>query len=80
MAISFERDVLPLFTAPEISCMRSKGVLLDSYDWMKIPANAELVHEHLTGNISPRMPLGGPYWPDADIADFAAWIAGGYQP
>jgi hypothetical protein len=77
--VSFANNILPLFTAIDISCMKSKGVNLSSYAYMSIPQNAQNVLDHLNGSTAPRMPPSGP-WPPANIALFQSWIAGGYQP
>ena len=41
MAVSFARDILPLFRAIDIAHMKGPGVLLDSYAYMSDPANAQ---------------------------------------
>jgi hypothetical protein len=72
--ISFERDIKPLFRENDIACMSSMGVLLDDYAFMSNPDNAKNVLDHLTGDTQPQMPLGGPFWSDAQIALFKSWI------
>jgi len=32
----------------------------------------------LTGVATPRMPLGGPFWPDAQLQLFDQWMSDGF--
>jgi hypothetical protein len=70
---------------------RGGPVLLADYTYMSaredgVYAHAQLILDYLKGTdaqgdeVSPRMPFGGPYWTDENIALFADWIAGGCQP
>jgi hypothetical protein len=86
---SFARDILPLFSPGDITCMSRFGVALNDYDFMSDPtgnnsfadhANARNVYAHLTGTATPRMPMGGPYWSDAQLQLFNQWITDGFLP
>jgi hypothetical protein len=81
-SVSFKADILPLFRPQDITCMKSKGVELDSYDYMSQPDNAQDVYDHLTGTAPPRMPLGGPYWSADQLNLFQRWMTESppYQP
>jgi hypothetical protein len=72
--VSFEADILPLFRPKDINCMSSKVVMLDSYDYMSQPDNAQDVYDHLTGTTPPRMPLGGPFWTAEQLDLFQRWM------
>ena len=85
--ISFAAQIAPLFRAQDVQCMRGRNVFLINYEWMSAKnttgqfANANMV----LGKLKPgaglgRMPLGGPYWSDANLQLFNDWIAGGCQP
>jgi hypothetical protein len=91
MPKSFGADVRPLFRDKDINCMRPQphGVLLDDYAYMSNAvgdgvfadhANARHVHARLAGDERPRMPIGGPYWPQSDIVTFEQWMADGFLP
>ena len=91
MPKSFATDILPLFRPIDIGCMRPQphGVLLDDVDYMSDAtgdgiypdhANARHVYGHLTGHEHPRMPKGGPFWSDTDLATFAQWMEDGFLP
>jgi len=89
MATSFANDVEPLFQPGDIACMARYGVALGTYAYMSDPAgsddfpdhaNACNVLAHLTGASLPRMPMGGPYWPDQQIALFQQWMNDGFAP
>jgi hypothetical protein len=79
-APSFQNDILPLFRQVDINHMKPMGVLLDQYTYMSTPANAQDVYNHLTGASTPRMPMGGPFWSEAQLQLFQNWMTGGYQP
>ena len=80
--VSFSTDIKPLFRDIDISHMKRGGVELDNYAYMSNPDNANRV----LATVSPRngqppsMPPGGPYWTPAQLALFARWQEGGYQP
>lgn len=89
MPLSFGDDVLPLFTGRDVNCMALHGVFLDEYDYMSNSAgNAEYadhanlrnVISYLTGEKTPRMPIGEPYWEDAKIAVLDDWLSEGCPP
>lgn len=79
-AVSFSRDILPLFRPTDIEHMNAFGVLLHKYEWMSQPKNARNVYRHLTGQAQPQMPLGGPFWSDEQLDLFKRWMDGGYRP
>ena len=79
-AVSFQSDILPLFTQADISHMQGMGVNLNEYSYMSNPTNAAAVYSTLTGNTQPQMPLGGPYWSAAQLQLFQQWMTDGYQP
>lgn len=88
--VSYANDIGVLFTQQDVLCMSDFGVLLDDYGYMSDPAagngfadhgNARQVHYRLTpaaGN--RRMPDGGPYWSDCQIALYQQWMDDGFQP
>jgi len=87
MPVSFARDVAPLFHPSDVSCMAKFGVLLNDYAYMSDPtgnhtytdhANAREAYSHLIGATAPRMPLGGPFWSDAQLQLFNQWITDGF--
>ena len=87
--VSFAGDIRPLFRPEDVDCMSAYGVLLDDYAYMSNPAgsgqfadhgNARTVHYRLTPAAGfERMPDGGPYWPDEQIALFEQWMNDGFQ-
>lgn len=88
-SVSFAADVVPLFSAPDIACMTGFQVFLDNFDYMSAPvgdfkfpdhANARHVYARLKGTEVPRMPKGGPFWPDSKLNLFKSWMDGGFLP
>ena len=86
IVISFANNIAPLFTAQDVQCMRGLGVLLINYEYMSKQVsgqfrNAQKVLQMLKpGALPDRMPMGGPYWSDANIQLFSDWIAANCPP
>ena len=78
MAVSFAKDIKPLFRPIDIDHMK-EFVPLDDYAYMSKPDNANAVLQTVEGN-PPSMPPGGPYWTADQVALFRKWMADGYQP
>jgi hypothetical protein len=80
--VSFAGDVRPLFSAVDISHMKSYDIMLDDYTFMSNPDHANQVLEALSPHDSepPSMPPGGPYWTADKLALFVQWQKDGYQP
>ena len=52
-AVSFSRDIRPLFTAKDVEHMRRAGVALDDIAYMSDPGHAESVYQKLSGKQMP---------------------------
>ena len=80
--VSFSADIMPLFRAVDILHMKRYGAELDNYTYMSSPDNANKVLASLSPHDgeAPTMPPGGPYWTADQLAIFAQWQSGGYQP
>lgn len=74
MAVSFAKDIRPLFREGDIECMSTAGVHLDDYAWMSAPANAQHV---LRAVSSGHMPPDDA-WPKEKVALLQQWIDAGY--
>jgi hypothetical protein len=79
MAVSFAKDIKPLFREMDIEHMKNYGFPLDDFVFMSDPANANSVLHTVTGN-PPSMPPGGPYWTADQVALYKKWMDEGYQP
>ena len=73
MAGSFKTDILPMFRQDDIDCMAEHDVLLDDYEWMSNPTNANNVYLRLTGKRRPQMPPDGP-WSSDKLKRFNDWM------
>lgn len=80
MAVSFSRNIRPLFTAMDIEHMRDFGVALDDFVYMSDPGNAQRVFQQLSGKLMPPPDSGENTWPAADVQLFKDWMDGGFQP
>lgn len=74
MAISFSKDIRPLFRDGDIKCMSAAGVRLDHYTWMSVPPNADHV---LRAVSSGKMPPDAA-WPKERVALLQQWIDASY--
>lgn len=74
MALTFAKDILPLFRAGDIKCMAKAGVALDNPTWMCVPANAQQVYDEVSAG---KMPPDKP-WPADRISLFKQWMDAGY--
>jgi hypothetical protein len=83
---SFAQDILPLFSQTDRQCMANRGVLLADFSYMgdaagddEFPdhANARHVLARVTGQETPRMPLGAPSWSAEKIGALRQWIDDG---
>lgn len=81
MAVSFSKDIKPLFRPMDVEHMHVYGVPLDDYAYMSDAANdhqnAQAVLRTL---IEKTMPPGGPFWSQEQLDLFQQWMADGYQP
>jgi hypothetical protein len=78
MAVSFARDIRPLFTDMDVEHMKHGGVLLDDYDYMRDPGHAQKVLETVSTGSMPPSSSGEPPWSQDSVQLFRDWIAAGY--
>jgi hypothetical protein len=75
MALSFARDIRPLFRdTPDVESMKDMGLDLSSYEDVK--AKAQGIYESLEDG---SMPCDGP-WPEDQVARFKRWMDDGMEP
>jgi hypothetical protein len=79
MAVSFARDIRPLFTEMDVAHMRGFGVLLDDFDYMRDPAHSQKVLGAVSAGVMPPNSSGEPSWSPDRVQLFRDWIAAGYQ-
>jgi hypothetical protein len=80
MTVSFNTNILPLFTGMDIEHMGYAGVSLDDYAYMSQPANASAVYEKVSTGTMPPGDSGEQPWSSEQVQLFKAWMDGGYQP
>jgi hypothetical protein len=85
--VSFAQNISPLFGAHDVACMARFGVHLKDHSYMSDAtgnetfadhANARDVYARLAGTETPRMPMGGPYWVEAQLQLFDQWMNDGF--
>ena len=78
---SFQADIRPLFTEPDVNAM-SKAFNLASYDDVK--TYAAIIYNRIRGIggavMPPPPPRGEGPWSQSRIDLFAKWMADEYQP
>jgi hypothetical protein len=79
VAVSFARNIRPLFTDTDVDHMKHAGVLLDELDYMRDPAHAQRVLDVVSSGSMPPSSSGEPAWSAESVQLFRDWIAGGYQ-
>jgi len=79
-AVSFARDIRPLFRQIDIDHMGPMGVKLDDYEYMSDRTNAQDVYDFCAGAKQPKMPIGGPFWTADQLELFSRWMKDGSPP
>jgi len=82
--VSFQADILPLFTQTDIEHMEPLRVHLADYAYMSDPkndhANAHHVYECVSIGEMPPASSGEEPWGPERVELFSRWMKGGYQP
>jgi len=82
--VSFEADILPLFTQKDIEHMDRLKVHLSDPAYMSDPeddhAHARHVYECVSIGEMPPASSGEEPWSPEQVELFSRWMAGGYQP
>jgi hypothetical protein len=82
--VSFEADILPLFTPKDVEHMEPLRVQLADYAYMSDPkndhANAHHVYECVSIGEMPPPSSGERPWGPEQVEVFSRWMKGGYQP
>jgi hypothetical protein len=79
MTVSFDADILPLFTSMDVDHMGHVGLALDDYSAMSQPAIAANVYEQVSTGGMPPSDSGEQPWSEDKVQLFKAWMDGGYQ-
>jgi hypothetical protein len=80
MAVSFAKDIRPLFTDTDIAHMNRRGVRLDDFGYMHDLAHAQQVLDRVDDGGMPPPSSGEPAWSPEKVRIFRDWIAAGCQP
>ena len=79
MSVSFNIDILPLFTTMDVAHMRQVGLSLDDYSAMSEPGIASAVYKAVSSGSMPPSDSGEQRWSEDAVQLFKAWMDGGYQ-
>jgi hypothetical protein len=81
MAVSFQNDIVPLFTNEDIDHMTQQGITLNDYATMSDPSTAQSVYQQVSTGAMPIDNNNNPVrtWSSDKVALFKSWMDGGYQ-
>jgi hypothetical protein len=79
MTVSFDADILPLFTSMDVDHMGHVGLALDDYSAMSQASIAANVYEQVSTGGMPPSDSGEQPWSEDKVQLFKAWMDGGYQ-
>ena len=77
-ALSFEKDIRPLFTDLDVLHMKPAGIDLSNRD--NVAAHAEAIYGTVTAGSMPPQSSGEPRWTEARCARFKQWQTQGCPP
>ena len=75
--ISFAKDIRPLFTDTDVLHMKPYGFDLSNYE--DVVANAQAIHDAVSGGTMPPKANGGP-WTKEKCDLFERWMQQGHVP
>ena len=79
MALSYAKDIKPLFNAVDQDHMLNQQGMFDLWSYDDVKTNATDIYGAVSGGRMPPKRDGGP-WPKDKVAKFKQWMDDGYQP
>jgi hypothetical protein len=79
MALSFEKDIKPLFNAVDQDHMLNQMGMFNLWDYNDVKSNASDILGAVSKGKMPPKADGGP-WPKEKVQKFQDWINEGCQP
>ena len=77
MALSFAKDIKPMFTALDQDHMLNQQGMFDLWSYDDVKANAAQIYGAVkSGRMPPKE--DEPRWPDTKVATFKQWMDEGY--
>jgi hypothetical protein len=77
-AISFAKDIRPMFTDMDVAHMKPAGIDLSSKE--SVQAHAEAIYASVSGGIMPPPSSGEARWTPEMCERFKRWQANGFLP
>jgi hypothetical protein len=79
MALSYQKDIKPMFTATDQDHMLNQQGMFDLWNYDDVKSNADAIYQAVK---SGRMPPPGtePRWDTAKVQKFKQWMDEGYPP
>jgi len=79
MALSYAKDIKPLFTAVDQDHMFNHAGMFDLWSYDDVKTNAASIYDSVSAGRMPPKKDGGP-WPQEKVAKFKQWMDEGSQP
>ena len=79
MALSYAKDIKPLFNAVDQDHMLNDQRMFDLWSYDDVKGNAEAIYDAVSGGRMPPESDGGP-WSKDKVAKFKQWMDQGSQP
>jgi hypothetical protein len=81
MALSYEKDIKPLFNAVDQDHMLNKKGMFDLWKYDDVKKNAARIYRSVAaGRMPPPPPRDDGPWPKEKVAKFKQWMDDGLQP
>jgi len=80
MALSFEKDIKPLFTSMDQDHMKKRGTKFDLWSYADVKRKADVILARVKSGSMPPPSSGEPRWGDDKVNKFQQWINEGYPP
>lgn len=80
MALSFEKDIKPMFTDMDVDHMSRMGTKFKLNDYASVKRKAPAIYTRVKNGSMPPPSSGEKRWTDEMVAKFKQWMDEGYNP
>jgi hypothetical protein len=80
MALSFAKDIQPMFTAMDQDHMLNQVGMFDLWNYDDVKTNASKISTAVQNGRMPPKSSGEPRWTADKVAKFKQWMTEGYPP
>ena len=80
MALSYEKDIKPMFTQMDQNHMKTRGSKFDLWSYADVKRKASAILTRVKNGSMPPPSSGEKRWTDDMVNKFQQWINEGYPP